>query len=327
MKALVTGGSGFIGSHIAETLVKRGDKVRVLDNLSTGAIDNMEAFLNKVEFVGGDLRNEQDVEDAVAGIDVIFHQAALRSVERSVDDPLSTYEVNVRGTLNLLTAARRAGVQRVVYASSSSVYGDSNRYPQNENFVPSPASPYAVSKLSGEHYCMAFARTTGLEAVALRYFNVFGPRQHPETRYAAVIPEFMQSIVQCEPLEVHGDGKQSRDFTYIDNVVAANLLAAETPNVSGEVFNVACGNSYSLFEVVRHFEEIVGRSLEYRYKPARRGDVRKTWADISRSKERLRFEPRINFPEGLRLTWEWFIATYRTEVAAVGQTRHKTTFA
>lgn len=306
MKCLVTGGAGFIGSHIAEALVQRGDSVRIFDNLSTGSKANFSSIQDRVEFVAGDLRNVSEVAAAVKGMDYVFHQGALRSVPRSVDDPVSTNDVNITGTLNVLFASRKAGVKRVVYASSSSVYGDNLKYPQVETMRPAPISPYAVSKLAGENYCVTFAKTFGLEAVGLRYFNVFGPRQHPESQYAAVVPKFMESAKRGEPLQVHWDGKQSRDFTYIDNVVQANLLAATARNAPGEAFNVASGNNISLLQVVKYLEKIIGKKLARNHTPQRAGDVRKTWADIRKAKKILRYQPTVLFPEGLRRTWEWY---------------------
>jgi UDP-glucose 4-epimerase len=307
MKCLVTGGAGFIGSHIAEALLKRGDAVRVLDNMSTGREDTIRFFGSRIEFVKGDLRDKADLAKAVNGVDVIFHQAALRSVPRSMDDPAASNDVNVNGTLGLLIAAKAAGVRRVVYASSSSAYGDQKSFPQKETMRCAPLSPYAVSKLTGEYYCLVYAKSFGLDAVCLRYFNVFGPRQHPESQYAAVIPKFMQSMRDGTPLEVHSDGKQSRDFTYIENVVQANLLAAAKPKAAGETFNIANGKSYSLLDMIRIFEKLVGRKLPRAHQPARRGDVRRTWADISKAKRILGYKPAIGFAEGLERSWEWFI--------------------
>lgn len=311
MKALVTGGAGFIGSHLVEALLRRGDKVRVLDNLSTGSQNNLAAVLDRVEFVQGDLRDGRDVERSVQGMDCVFHQAALRSVERSIHDPASSNAVNVDGTLKLLMACRQAGVKRLIYASSSSVYGDNKVFPQVETMRASPLSPYAVSKASAEMYCVVFAKTFGLQTVSLRYFNVFGPRQSPESQYAAVIPKFMQSALQETPLEVHWDGRQSRDFTYIDNVAEANLLAAEAPSASGEVFNIACGTSHSLLDIIRELGKLSGHPLARKHFPARAGDTRKTWADVRKAKKTLRYRPRIGFEEGLRRTWEWFVQTQR----------------
>jgi len=306
MKCLVTGGAGFIGSHIVEALVGRGDTVRVLDNLSTGRQENLQLFGHQIEFIEGDLREQTDLERAVAGVEVIFHQAALRSVPRSIDDPVATNEVNITGTLKLLLAARKAGVRRVVYASSSSAYGDQKTFPQVETMRPAPLSPYAVSKLTAELYSVMFSRTFGLETVSLRYFNVFGPRQHPESQYAAVIPKFMQSARSGEPLEVHSDGKQSRDFTYVANVVHANLLAAEKPKAVGEFFNIANGQNYSLLDLIAVLEKFVGHKLERRHTPARAGDIRKTWANIGKAKRLLGYKPQVGWEEGLQRTWEWF---------------------
>ncbi len=313
MRCLVTGGAGFIGSHIAEALVKEGHAVRVLDNLSTGHRSNLTSFSSRIEFQEGDLRERKDVERAVSGIEIIFHEAALRSVPRSVDDPASTNDVNITGTLNLLLAARSAGAKRVIYASSSSVYGDNRTYPQVETLRPSPLSPYAVSKLTGELYHIVFSKTFGLETVALRYFNVFGPRQNPESQYAAVIPLFMKTALDGSPLPVHWDGRQSRDFSYIDNVVQANLLAARAPRAAGEVFNIACGKTASLLEVARELERLAGHPLERMTLPMRAGDVRKTWADIRKAKRLLGFKPTVNLREGLRRTWEWFVRTHQPE--------------
>jgi UDP-glucose 4-epimerase len=316
MKYLVTGGAGFIGSHIAEALVRRGDHVRIFDNLTTGSKDNLTPILEQVEFVQGDLRNSSEVTRAMQGIDVVFHEAALRSVARSVDDPASSNEVNITGSLYILMAAKAAGVRRVVYASSSSVYGDNLKYPQSEVMRAAPISPYAVTKLAAENYCATYAKTFGLETVALRYFNVFGPRQHPESQYAAVIPKFMQSVVEGTPLEVHWDGKQSRDFTYIENVVQANLLAGSANGASGEMFNVASGECVSLLQVIQQLEKLSGRKLERKHHPRRSGDVRKTWADIKKAKKILRYQPRVNFSEGLRRTWEWFLTVHPAHAKA-----------
>lgn len=313
---LVTGGAGFIGSHIAEALATRGDAVRILDNLTTGQKENFGGFADRVEFVEGDIRDPKELARAMQGVEYVFHQAALRSVPRSVDDPAASNDVNVNGTLQLLIAARNAGVKRVVYASSSSVYGDNKKYPQEEGMRAAPLSPYAVSKYAGENYCGVFSKTFGLETVALRYFNVFGPRQHPESQYAAVVPKFMASILNETPLEVHWDGRQSRDFTYIENVIQANLLASTAPGVAGEFFNIACGQTHSLLQIIRELEGLVGHPLQRTHFPQRAGDVRKTFADIKKAKRLLRFVPRVSLKEGLRRTWEWFVATHsKTPVA------------
>lgn len=306
---VVTGGAGFIGSNIAEALVRRGDRVRVLDNLSTGTHENLEAA-GDVELVEGDLRDADAVRRAVTGAEGVFHEAALRSVPRSVDDPTSTNEVNVTGTLNLLMACREAGVRRVVYASSSSAYGDDPSLPKIETLPANPISPYAVSKLAAEHYCRTFARLYGLETVSLRYFNVFGPRQNPESKYSAVIPRFLQLAIDGKPLEVHGDGEQSRDFTYIDNVVQGNLLAMDAPDVSGEVFNVACGTRHSLLAIADAIGAFLGASLERAHTESRAGDVRHTLADIGKAQRLLGYAPVVHFDEGMRRTCEYFVRRF-----------------
>jgi nucleoside-diphosphate-sugar epimerase len=306
---LVTGGAGFIGSNIAEALVRRGDRVRVLDDFSTGRRENLTS-MPTVEVVEGDLRDAAVVRRAVEGVDGVFHQAALRSVPRSVDDPLGSNDVNVTGTLVLLLACRESGVRRVVYASSSSVYGDDPALPKVETLPTRPISPYAVSKLAAEHYCGVFARLYGVETVSLRYFNVFGPRQNPESKYSAVIPRFLDLALRGEPLEVHGDGEQSRDFTYIDNVVDGNLLAMSVPGVSGEVFNLACGTRHSLLAIADAIGGFLGRRPERRHVAARAGDVRHTLADIGKARERLGYRPSVDFPEGMRRTCEYFVARF-----------------
>jgi UDP-glucose 4-epimerase len=305
MKFLVTGGAGFIGSNIAEELVKRKHKVRVLDNFTTGSINNIRPFLDKIELIKGDIRNENTLKKALRGIDYVSHQAALRSVVRSIDDPLSSNEVNITGSLKLLIHAKKAKVKRVVYASSSSVYGDSRLLPQKESQKPCPISPYATSKLAAENYMAVFAKTFGLETVSLRYFNVFGPRQSPKSKYAAVIPLFIKAALQGKEIEVHGDGNQSRDFSYIDNVVEANILAALTPNVSGEVFNIACHSSNSVMDIVRNIEKIMGKKPSIRHTKPRPGDVRRTWADISKARKLLKYKPKVQFDEGIRKTFNW----------------------
>lgn len=312
MKFLVTGGAGFIGSNIAEGLLAKRHKVRILDDFSTGKMEHIKSFLNKIELVRGDIRSEKDLKKALKGIDYVFHEAALRSVPRSVDDPLSTNDVNITGTLKLLINAKAAGVKRVVYASSSSAYGDSKKLPQSEDHTPSPISPYATAKLAAEHYCMVFAKTFGLETVALRYFNVFGPRQDPESKYAAVIPKFIEAAFDGTTVEIHGDGKQSRDFTFIDNVVDANILAALTPKISGQVFNIACNESYSVLDIARSIEKVIGKKLSIVHTPPRAGDVRRTCADISKAKRLMHYSPKIQFHEGIKKTVEWFVKEQRS---------------
>ena len=319
MKALVTGGAGFIGSHIVDALIARGDKVRVFDNLSTGDKENLAHAWKHIEFVQGDIRNTRDIARAMAGVQCVFHEAALRSVERSVHDPSATHEVDATGTLRVLIAARDAGVKRVVYASSSSVYGENKTYPQTETLRPGPISPYAAAKFTGETYCVVFAKTFGLETVSLRYFNVFGPRQAPTSQYAAVIPKFMEAAYHGRPVEVHWDGRQSRDFTYIQNVVDANLLAAGMPGIEGEVFNIACGQSHSLLQILKELEKITGRTLTPHFGPKRAGDIRKTLADIRHAKRKLRYKPAISLRQGLERSWEWFVSQQKTGAATNGR--------
>jgi UDP-N-acetylglucosamine/UDP-N-acetyl-alpha-D-glucosaminouronate 4-epimerase len=301
---LVTGGAGFIGSNIVDTLVGRGERVRILDDFSTGSRANLEAVAGRVEIVEGDLRDMASVRRAVDGVTFICHQAALRSVPRSVDDPLSTDAVNTHGTLQLLVAAREAKtVRRVVYASSSSVYGDSPALPKLEEQTPAPISPYAVAKLAAEHYCRTFSRLYGLETVSLRYFNVFGPKQSPESKYAAVVPLFMRAALFDEPIIVHGDGEQSRDFTYIDNVVQANLLACTTPGVGGQVFNIACNSRHSVLEIAHTIEKLLGRKATIEHTPPRAGDVRHTQASIEKAERLLHYHPTVDFEDGMRRTF------------------------
>ena len=305
----MTGGAGFIGSHVAERLLRQGGRVRILDNFSTGRHENIpfeREFGDRLELVEGDLRDLPTVTRAVDGAGVIYHQAAMRSVPRSIDDPLGANENNVTGTLHILEAARRAGVRRVVYASSSSVYGDNPELPKREDQALMPISPYAVSKAADEQYARVWTKIYGVETVGLRYFNVFGPRQDPASEYAAVIPRFILWGLRGTPLEVHGDGEQSRDFTYIDNVVEANLLAAQAPDVGGEAFNVGCGDRTSLLQVIAQIEKLTGRRLERRHHPRRSGDPAHTLADVSKAKRMLGYSPLVDFPEGLRRTVEYF---------------------
>lgn len=304
MSYLVTGGGGFIGSHIVESLVEEGKEVRVLDDFSTGERANLAGL--PVEIIVGDIRDVQTVQKSVEGVDTVFHQAALCSVVRSIEDPVSTHDVNVRGTVVLLNACRNAGVRRVVFASSSSVYGDSDVLPKRENMKPEPMSPYAVSKLEGELYCQMFHKIYGLEAVCLRYFNVFGPRQDPSSEYAAVIPRFIQAALNGSGPIIYGDGAQTRDFTYVENVVRANVKAAVSKDAAGKVFNVACGECRSLLELVGSLEKISHRELTPVFRDARTGDVKHSQASIERAKRVLGFSPSIEFDEGLGRTVEWF---------------------
>jgi len=308
---LVTGGAGFIGSHVVERLLRDGIRVRVLDNFSTGRRENL-AFArdvgDRLEVIDGDLRDLAAVERAVRDVDVIYHQAAMRSVPRSVDDPLGANENNVTGTLHLLDAARRMKVRRVVYASSSSIYGDNPELPKREDQQPAPISPYAVSKAANEAYARVWTKLYGVETVGLRYFNVFGPRQDPTSEYAAVIPRFIIWGLRGQPLEVHGDGTQSRDFTFIENVVDANILAGEAPDASGEAFNVGCGERTSLLEVIGMLESIIGKKVERRHTPSRGGDVPHTLADVAKAKRLMGYTPLVGFADGFRRTVEYFKA-------------------
>jgi len=305
---LVTGGGGFIGSNIVEELVKRGEKVRVLDNFSTGKRENILPYIDKIELIEGDIRSYHIVREAVDGIDFILHQAALPSVPRSVKDPITTNEVNVTGTLNVLDAAKDARVKRIVFASSSSIYGDSEMLPKTEDMMPKPLSPYAVAKLAGEKYCQVFTQIYGLETVALRYFNVFGPNQDPSSQYSAVIPKFINAIKNGEPPTIYGDGEQSRDFTYVENVVNANLLACKEglEDISGEVFNIACGKRVTVNELVESINEILGTDIKPVYAEPRRGDVKHSLANIGKAQQFLGYEVKVEFFEGLKN-----IITYR----------------
>ncbi len=303
---LVTGGAGFIGSHLVRRLLADGERVRVIDNFSTGKRANLAEVLPSIELVEGDITDRATVTRAVEGVDFVLHQAALPSVPRSVKDPITTDFNNVRGTLELLVAARDAGVKRVVQACSSSAYGDTPTLPKVESMKPAPLSPYACSKAAGELYGCAFQHTYGLEYVGLRYFNVFGPRQDPTSQYAAVIPKFVTAYLRGEPPVVFGDGTQSRDFAFIDNVVQANLKACTAPGAAGHIFNIACGERTSLLQVLDQLAEIFGRRIEPRFESARPGDVKHSLADIELSRRLLGYQPEIFFAEGLRRTVEWF---------------------
>jgi UDP-glucose 4-epimerase len=303
---LVTGGAGFIGSHITKALVDRGERVRVLDNLCTGNRNNIAPFANRIEFVEGGLVNAKDCERALDGVEVVFHQAALASVPRSVDAPLDTNASCVTGTVTLLDVARRSKVRRVVFGGSSSAYGDQPTPAKHEQLLPMPLSPYAAAKLAGEFYCQAFTHTYGLETVTLRYFNVFGPRQDPKSQYAAVIPKFITEMVAGRRPTIFGDGKQSRDFTYIDNIVQGNLLAADAPDAVGRTINVACGESFDLLQVVDGINRVLGTNIQPVFEPARMGDVRESLADITLARKLLKYEPKTGFDEGLRRTVDYY---------------------
>ena len=307
MRALVTGGGGFIGSNLARALAERGDDVRVLDNFSTGNRANLADLTGEVEIVEGELRSYERVHAATRGVEVVFHQGALPSVPRSVQDPLTTSAVNVEGTLNLLLAARDEGIRRVVFASSSSVYGNSNELPRVETQNPDPISPYGVSKLAAERYCVSFARVYPLETVALRYFNVFGPNQDPTSQYAAVVPRFITAIADGRPVPIYGDGEQKRDFTYVANVVEANLLAAEAADVNGKVLNVATARATTVNELADAIGALLGLPVDRELFPERTGDVRDSWADVARARELLGWDARIGLDDGLRLAADAFL--------------------
>jgi len=305
-RVLVTGGGGFIGSNLVRGLLDRGDSVRILDNFATGNRANLAGLEDDVEVVEGELRSYERVHNAVRGVEIVFHQGALPSVPRSVQDPLTTSAVTIEGTLNVLLAARDENVHRVVYASSSSVYGNSGTLPRTETQQPDPISPYAVAKLAAERYCVSFHRVYGLETVALRYFNVFGPRQDPKSQYAAVVPRFFAAIDTNEPVPIHGDGTQSRDFTYVANVVEANVLAGEQEGAGGTVLNIATGRQASVNELADAIGAALGKPVEKHYLPIRTGDVRDSWADVEEAKRVLGYETRISLEDGLQLTAESF---------------------
>ena len=308
---LVTGGAGFIGSHLAERLLRDGHKVRVLDNLSTGRKANLDAIRDagskgSFEWLEGDIRSLDTCRRACEGVEYVLHQAALASVPRSIENPVDTTAVNVGGTLNVLAAAKEQGVRRVVCASSSSVYGDSDSLPKHEELPTAPLSPYAASKLAGEVYARVYARTMGLSTLSLRYFNVFGPRQDPQSQYAAVIPRFTTALRDGKRPVVYGDGLQSRDFTYIDNVVAANLQACAAPQGAGDAMNVACGDRYTLLDLLGVLGKLLGVTPNPEFQPARAGDVKHSQASIERARKLIGFQPGIGFEEGLSRTVAYF---------------------
>jgi UDP-glucose 4-epimerase len=304
-KVLVTGGAGFIGSNLVRELLERGDDVRVLDNFSTGNRRNIEGL--DIEVVEGELRSYERVHNAVRGVETVFHLGALGSVPRSVQDPLTSSAVNVEGTLNVLLAARDEGIRRVVYTSSSSIYGVSNPLPLNETMPPDPISPYGVAKLAAERYCVSFSRVYDLETVVLRYFNVFGPRQDPTSQYAAVVPLFITAIDAGEPVTIFGDGEQSRDFTFVANVVAATAAAGAAAKANGQIMNVAAAAPASVNALADTIGSILGKPVDKRYEPERAGDIRDSWADISEAKRLLGFEPQVSFEEGLRRTMDFLL--------------------
>ncbi len=306
MRILITGGGGFIGSHLVDRFLEDGHEVRVLDNFATGRRDNLAHVRDDIDLVEGDIQSYERVHNAVSGCEVVLHEAALPSVPRSVQDPLTSNASNVIGTLNLLLAARDSGVRRVVYASSSSVYGTNPALPKSEDLPVAPISPYAVAKLAGEGYCRSFFAVYGLETVALRYFNVFGPRQDPQSQYAAVIPNFITALLAGRSPTVFGDGEQSRDFTHIDNVVEANRLAIEAPDAPGKAYNIACGSRISLNELLAELGSITGREFTAVYEPERQADVRHSLADISQATKDLGYRPPVDLREGLTRTLEYY---------------------
>lgn len=304
---LVTGGAGFIGSHIAARLAANGARVRVIDDLSTGHTHNLDAIKGDVDFIHASLNDETQLKRALDGVEIVFHQAAIPSVPRSVADPLETHRACVDATFRLLLAARDAGVKRLVYAASSSAYGDQEAPAKSEDLKPSPLSPYAVAKLVGEYYCQVWTRVYNFETVAIRYFNVFGPRQDPSSQYSGVISQFIARLLRGERPVIYGDGEQSRDFTFVSNVVDANLLAAESSRAIGQVINVAVGQQTSLNTLLETLKKLIGREdINAEHAPARIGDVRDSLADITRARELLGYEPRVDLEEGLRQTIEWF---------------------
>lgn len=305
-KFLVTGGAGFIGSNLCRRLVAEGCFVRVVDNLLTGKRSNLSQIMDKIEFVEADMGEPEVARAVMKGIDVVLHEGALPSVPRSVDDPAATHRHCVDATFTLLMAARDARVKRFVYAASSSAYGDTPTLPKVETMRPDPLSPYAVGKLVGENYCSVFSKVFGLETISLRYFNVFGPQQDPASQYAAAIPAFVTAILRNRPPTIYGDGEQSRDFTYIDNVVHANLLAARAQKTAGQVVNVACGEAVTVNAIIGMINELLGRNVKPIYAPARAGDVKHSLADITAAKQLIGFEPVVLFREGLEKSIDWY---------------------
>jgi nucleoside-diphosphate-sugar epimerase len=303
---LVTGGAGFIGSNIVDELLRRGERVKVLDNFATGREENLESVLDRIELIRGDVRDSETVDRAVQGATFVLHQAALASVPRSIADPVANNEVNVQGTLNVLVSAQRHGIKRVVYASSSSVYGDSEELPKVETMTPNPRSPYAVAKLAAEYYCRVFAQLHGMTTVALRYFNVFGPRQDPNSEYSAVIPVFVKSLIEGRSPTIHGDGEQSRDFTFISNVVNANLTACTADISGGKVYNIACGGRYTLNQLYRALCERLGSDVRATHGPPRPGDVKHSMAAIGRIQRELGYEIDVSFEDGIARTVRWY---------------------
>jgi len=311
VRCLVTGGAGFIGSHIVRGLLEAGHKVRVLDNLETGKRANLDEVLDRIDLIEGDICDPIAAKEALSGVERVFHQAALASVPLSLERPLDTHRACATGTLNMLHQSVKAGVKRFVYAASSSVYGDQPTSSKRETDLPLPLSPYAVAKLTGEYYCQAYFHSFGLETVGIRYFNVFGPRQDPESPYSAVIPLFVSRILTGHRPIIYGDGLQSRDFTYVANVVHGNLLAAERPNIGGRVINVADGGQTTLLQLLTLLSQMLGRSIEPDFQPARVGDVRESLADITLARRLLGYEPKVRLEEGIKRTIAYYRETVR----------------
>jgi len=307
-KFLVTGGAGFIGSNICKRLVSQDCFVRVVDNLLTGKKSNLAGVIDKIEFIQADMGDSEVAQSAMKDIDVVLHEGALPSVPVSIDDPAATHKHCVDATFTLLLAARDAGIKRFVYVASSSAYGDAPTSPKVETMPASPLSPYAVAKLTGEYYCSVFCKIFGLETVSLRYFNVFGPYQDPASQYAAAIPAFVTAILKDESPTIYGDGEQSRDFTYIDNVVDANLLAARAKHTQGEVVNIACGQAVTVNEIIDIINNLLGKSVKSTYTPPRPGDVKHSLADITAAKNLIDYKPKVSFNDGLRLAIDWYKA-------------------
>ncbi len=299
---LITGGAGFIGSNIVKELIRRNENVRVIDNFSTGYRENIVPFFNKIELIEGDIRSYHIVNNAVKDVDVILHQAALPSVPRSIKDPLTTNEVNVVGTLNILDAARENNIKKIVFASSSSIYGNNENLPLHEDMMPNPISPYAISKLAAEKYCQAYNNIYGLKTICLRYFNVFGPNQNPNSQYSAVIPKFIKAFIKNERPIIYGDGEQYRDFSYVSNIVEANLLAANSDFDSGIVLNCACGGRITLNQLVYELNDLFKKKIKPKYTEKRIGDIKYSYANIDKAKRILGYKPKVNFKEGLRKT-------------------------
>jgi len=305
---LVTGGAGFIGSSIARALIKRGDQVRIIDNFSSGRRENFADFAREVELIEADILDPTALRRALQGVEVVYHEAAIPSVPKSMAEPIENHEANATGTLRVLHAAREAGVRRLVYAASSAAYGDAPELPKIETQPPAPISPYGASKLAGEYYLQVYAQAFGLETVSLRYFNVFGPRQDPKSEYAAVIPKFITAALAGQTPRIFGDGSQSRDFCHIDNIIEANFKAASAPAalVSGQVFNIACGVATDLNQVVAVIGDILGKKIEARHEPERAGDIKHSYADIGKARQRLGYNASVSFADGLRRTLDWY---------------------